>query len=83
MYKDLSYLIALLFRKLFSMHYRNNILQLCSQGGTPTGKTGPSSAFTGSYYKFAEATNRSPGDIASLESNIPFNGKRHLDTIIY
>lgn len=82
MYKDLSYLIALLFRKLFSMHYRNNILQLCSQGGTPTGKTGPSSAFTGSYYKFAEATNRSPGDIASLESNIPFNGKRHLNTII-
>lgn len=83
MYKDLSYLIALLFRKLFSMHYKNNILQLCSQGGTPTGKTGPSSAFSGSYYKFAEATNRSPGDIASLESNIPFNGKRHLDTIIY
>lgn len=82
MYNDLSYLIALLFRKLFSMHYRNNIIQLCSQGGTPTGKTGPSSAFTGSYYKFAEATNRSPGDIASLESNIPFNGKRHLDTII-
>lgn len=82
MYNDLSYLIALLFRKLFSMHNRNNILQLCSQGGTPTGKTGPSSAFTGSYYKFAEATNRSPGDIASLESNIPFNGKRHLDTII-
>lgn len=82
MYKDLTYLIALLFRKLFSMHYKNNILQLCSQGGTPTGKTGPSSAFTGSYYKFAEATNRSPGDIASLESNIPFNGKRHLDTII-
>lgn len=82
MYNDLSYLIALLFRKLFAMHYKNNILQLCSQGGTPTGKTGPSSAFTGSYYKFAEATNRSPGDIASLESNIPFNGKRHLDTII-
>lgn len=82
MNNDLNYLIALLFRKLFSMHYRNNILQLCSQGGTPTGKTGPSSAFTGSYYKFAEATNRSPGDIASLESNIPFNGKRHLDTII-
>lgn len=82
MYKDLSYLIALLFQKLFSMHYKNNILQLCSQGGTPTGRTGPSSAFTGSYYKFAEATNRSPGDIASLESNIPFNGKRHLDTII-
>lgn len=82
MYNDLSYLIALLFRKLFSMHYKNNILQLYSQGGTPTGKTGPSSAFSGSYYKFAEATNRSPGDIASLESNIPFNGKRHLDTII-
>lgn len=82
MYKDLSYLIALLFRKLFSMHYENNLLQLCSQGGTPTGRTGPSSAFTGSYYKFAEATNRSPGDIASLESNISFNGKRHLDTII-
>lgn len=82
MYNDLSYLIAFLFRKLFSMHYKNNILQLCSQGGTPTGKTGPSSAFSGIYYKFAEATNRSPGDIASLESNIPFNGKRHLDTII-
>lgn len=42
-------------------------------GSTLTERTGPDSAYNGSYFKYAEASNHFPGDVASLESNVNFN----------
>lgn len=42
-------------------------------GSTPDRRTGPSYAWSGSYYKYTEASGRSPGDVASLISNVEFS----------
>lgn len=43
------------------------------KGSTLTERTGPDSAYNGSYFKYAEASNQFPGDVASLESIVNFN----------